>query len=92
MLTVISTSTFITIAILANSFWKDCYFCNRFNSKRLCIIDVTVIKQIAKCNAERQKLYRSNLSKDKLKFEKMKQKSRIRDNTRQKKLKSDELQ
>jgi len=47
---------------------------------------------MAKSNAERQKLYRLNLSKDKLKFEQMQQKSRIRDNARRKTLKGDALQ
>jgi len=41
---------------------------------------------MAKSNAERQKLYRINLSKNKSEFEQMKQKSRIRDNTRRQNL------
>ena len=47
---------------------------------------------MAKSNAEIQKLYRINLLKDKLKFEQMKQKSRIPDDSRRKKLKGDALQ
>ncbi|CAF4135314.1 unnamed protein product [Adineta steineri] len=39
-----------------------------------------------KTNAERQKLYRSNLSKNKLKIEEVRKKARLRDNTRRKKL------
>ncbi|CAF2272489.1 unnamed protein product, partial [Rotaria magnacalcarata] len=47
---------------------------------------------MAKSKVERQKVYRVNLSKDKLKFEQIKQKSRVRDNTRSKNLKGDSLQ
>ncbi|CAF1567393.1 unnamed protein product [Rotaria magnacalcarata] len=47
---------------------------------------------MAKSNAERQKLYRVNLSKNKLKFEQMKQKSRIRDNQRRRNLKGASLE
>lgn len=46
---------------------------------------------MAKSNAERQKLYRINLSKNESKFEKMRQKSRTRDNTRRQNLKGDSL-
>ena len=41
---------------------------------------------MAKSNAERQKLYRVNLSKDKLKAEEAKKKTRLRDNRRRKNL------
>ncbi|CAF3368768.1 unnamed protein product, partial [Rotaria sp. Silwood2] len=47
---------------------------------------------MAKSNAERQKLYPINLSKNKSKFEQMRQKSRIRDNTRRQNLKGDSLE
>ncbi|CAF2625344.1 unnamed protein product [Rotaria sp. Silwood2] len=46
---------------------------------------------MVKSNVERQKKYRANLAKDKLKFEQMKQKSRMRDNTRRKNLTGDAL-
>ncbi|CAF4060912.1 unnamed protein product, partial [Rotaria sp. Silwood1] len=46
---------------------------------------------MAKSNAERQKIYRANLANDKLKFEHMKQKSRMRDNARRKSLTGDAL-
>ncbi|CAF5172104.1 unnamed protein product, partial [Rotaria magnacalcarata] len=42
---------------------------------------------MAKSNAERQKLYRTNLLKNKSKFEEMKRKARIRDNSRRQSLK-----
>ena len=47
---------------------------------------------MAKSNAERQKLYRANLSKDRVKFDKSKQKSRERDNARRKHLQGDSLE
>jgi hypothetical protein len=47
---------------------------------------------MAKSNAERQKLYRANLSKDKVKIEQSRQKSRMRDNTRRKCLQGDSLE
>ncbi|CAF5171203.1 unnamed protein product, partial [Rotaria sp. Silwood1] len=47
---------------------------------------------MAKSNAERQKLYPINLSKNKSKFEQMRQKSRIRDNIRRQNLKGDSLE
>ena len=46
---------------------------------------------MTKSNAERQKKYRANLAKNKLKSEQMKQESRMRDNARHKKLTGDEL-
>lgn len=46
---------------------------------------------MAKSNAERQKLYRMNLVKDKSRFERLKQKSRMRDNARRKSLTGDAL-
>ena len=45
-----------------------------------------------KSNVERQKLYRANLSKDKLKAEEAKKKVRLRDNTRRKNLDADSLE
>jgi hypothetical protein len=45
-----------------------------------------------KSNAERQKIYRTNLLKNKTKFDQIKQKSRIRDNTRRRNLTGDLLQ
>ena len=47
---------------------------------------------MVKSNAERQKLYRINLSKNKSKYEQMRQKSRIRDNTRRQNLNGDSLE
>jgi len=48
--------------------------------------------KMAKSNAERQNLYRANLSKDKAKFDKSKQKSRERDDARRKHLQGDSLE
>ncbi|CAF5178872.1 unnamed protein product, partial [Rotaria sp. Silwood1] len=47
---------------------------------------------MAKPNAERQKMYRINLLKNKQKFDQMKEKSRIRDNNRRKNLNDYSLQ
>jgi hypothetical protein len=47
---------------------------------------------MAKTNAERQKLYRVNLSKDTLKAEETKKKARLRDNTRRKNLDAKSLE
>ena len=47
---------------------------------------------MVKPNAERQKLYSINLSKNKLKFEQMKQKTRIRDSQRCRNLIGDSLE
>ena len=47
---------------------------------------------MAKSNAERQKLYRINFSKNESKYEQMRQKSRIRDNTRPQNLNGDSLE
>ncbi|CAF3753482.1 unnamed protein product, partial [Rotaria magnacalcarata] len=46
-----------------------------------------VTREMAKSNAERQKLYRTNLLKNKSKFEEIKRKARIRDNSRRQSLK-----
>jgi CRISPR/Cas system-associated exonuclease Cas4 (RecB family) len=48
--------------------------------------------KMAKTNAERQKLYRVNLSKDTLKAEETKKKARLRDNTRRKNLDAKSLE
>lgn len=47
---------------------------------------------MAKTNAEKQKLYRINLAKDKLKAEEMKKKARLRNNTRRKNLDAKSLE
>ena len=47
---------------------------------------------MAKSHAERQKLYRINLSKNESKYEQMRQKSRIRDDTRRQNLNGDSLE
>ena len=47
---------------------------------------------MAKTNAERQKLYRANLSQDKLKAEEAKKKARLRDNRRRKNLDAGSLE
>ena len=44
-----------------------------------------------KSNGERQKLYRANLLKDKLKAEEAKKKARLRDSTRRKNLDAESL-
>ncbi|CAF4543750.1 unnamed protein product [Rotaria magnacalcarata] len=46
-----------------------------------------VTREMAKSNAERQKLNRTNLLKNKSKFEEIKRKARIRDNSRRQSLK-----
>ena len=47
---------------------------------------------MAKSNAEKQKLYRINLSKNKIKLQQTKEKSRIRDNQRRRNLTKESLE
>ncbi len=45
-----------------------------------------VLGEMMKSNADRQKLYRKNLLKDNVKFEQLKGKARVRENTRRQNL------